>query len=78
MAIGLLSDLLPGEGCVVKCIQIDGPAQSRLFDMGFRKGANVQCAYIAPSGSPMAFWIKDSLVAMRRCDCRMISVMLGG
>ena len=78
MVTGLLSDLLPGKSCVVDKIEIKEPVYRRLLDMGLQQGTRVQCAYIAPSGSPMAFWIKDALIAMRRRDCMLVGVVLGG
>lgn len=75
MILGSLSTLSPGESCVIDEIKIEGPVRRRLLDMGLQQGTRVQCAYIAPSGTPMAFWVKDSLIAMRRCDCALVGVI---
>lgn len=69
-----LSDLLPGQRCVIESMDIYGGLRKRLRDMGFQPQAGVSCALIAPSGSPMAFWVRDALVALRREDCKKITV----
>lgn len=75
MNTGTLGDVFPGESCVIETLNIHGAARRRLMDMGFLPGTKVQCAFTAPSGSPMAFWVKEALIAIRRCDCRRVGVI---
>lgn len=75
MIHGALSDLVPGEGCVIDRIDIDGPVRRRMLDLGMHPGSKVRCAYIAPSGTPMAFWVKDCMLAMRKSDCRQVGII---
>ena len=75
MNTGTLGDIFPGESCVIETLNIHGAARRRLMDMGFLPGTKVQCAFRAPSGSPMAFWVKEALIALRRCDCRQVGVI---
>ena len=72
----LLSQLRPGQECTLHRFLVHKPVYSRLMDMGLRGGGAICCAAIAPSGSPIALWIKDTLIALRADDCKNIEVMI--
>lgn len=72
-----LSNLHIGGRCVIDTIKVDFPLLSRLQDVGFSPGVEVQCVCIAPSGSPMAFRVKGSTIALRKVDCEKIGVICG-
>ncbi len=67
-----LSELKQGETCVVQSVTLQAGLRQRLRDLGLCPGNDVVCAYIAPSGSPIAFWVKGALIALRREDCAQI------
>lgn len=46
----------------------------RLRDLGFLPGADIICLFAAPSGSPIAFYIKGTVLALRKEDCNRIKV----
>ena len=69
-----LSNLRPGEACQLKSIGQFGSLRRRLRDLGMQPGCQIQCAFWAPSGSPMAFWIKGAMIALRKSDCQKILV----
>lgn len=71
MCVQKLSDLLPGECCVIKSI---GDDMLRFRELGLHPGAVVRCETAAPSGSPIGFWISGALIALRRSDCKNIGV----
>lgn len=72
MRIVQLSELKQGESCVIKSVDLHGGLRQRLLDLGLFPGSLVACAYVAPSGSPIAFWIKGTLIALRYKDCLQI------
>ena len=76
MSIVSLNQLRPGEAGKMQSMQIYGGFRRRLRDMGFLPGSRIECACLAPSGSPIAFWVKDTLLALRIEDCKNIQVAL--
>ncbi len=70
----VLSCLKQGDRCVIQTLALYSGQRRRLRDLGLRPGVEVACAHIAPSGSPMAFWVKGALIALRTEDCRRIRV----
>lgn len=75
MNIVTLDVIRPGESCVIVSIDLTGAVCGRVFDMGFQPGTKVRCAFNAPSGTPMAFWVKDALIALRKNDCEKVQVV---
>ena len=71
-----LSSLRPGTDCRLQELLVYGAMRRRLRDLGFLEGARLHCAYIAPSGTPMAVYCKGTLIALRREDCRRIQVQI--
>lgn len=69
-----LCQLLPGEWGVLKSLDLQGGLRRRLEDMGLIPGTKIQCAYIGPHGSPIAFWIRGAMLAIRRENCGPIVV----
>ena len=69
-----LSALKPGETARVAKIQVKGTLRRRLFDLGLIPGTVVLCQYTAPSGSPAAFLVRGTLLALRRRDAENIVV----
>ncbi len=69
-----LSCLRQGDVCELRSIRLQGGMGRRLRDLGMIPGTKIRCAFIAPAGSPMAFWIRGAMIALRREDCRHIAV----
>ena len=69
-----LSDIKLGEDCILQSVNLYGSQRRRLRDLGFLTGTKLRCAYIAPSGSPVAIWIRGTLLALRLEDCDRIMV----
>lgn len=72
-----LCQLRPGEWGTMRALDLGGSLRRRLGDMGLIPGTKIQCAYIGPHGSPIAFWIRGAMVALRRTDCGKIVVERG-
>lgn len=69
-----LSELRPGESCRLQALRLYGGMRRRLRDLGLLPGVQMQCAFVAPAGSPMAFWVKHAMIALRKDDCQRILV----
>ncbi len=73
MDLMMLSELKPGEACEIRELRLYGGMRRRLRDLGLLPGVRLQCAFTAPSGSPMAFWVKGAMIALRKNDCKRIA-----
>ena len=78
MQIDTLDRLIPGEYAVIAELEQSGDLRRRLQDLGFVPGTEVGCAFRAPLGSPAAYWIKGTVVALRQSESQLIKVMRGG
>ena len=73
-----LSALLPGQlGQVVKCTDNGRNIAKRLWDLGFCEGEVVKCVIRSPLGDPSAYLVKGSVIALRREDAAVVSVIEG-
>lgn len=69
-----LSQLAPGQTAVVTSLAHAGALRRRLIELGLIEGTPVQCVLCAPSGSPIAFAVRGTTIALRRCDAASILV----
>ncbi len=69
-----LNDLSVGEVVQIQEIHTAGGMRRRLQDLGFIKGAQVECVQRSPLGDPTAFFIRGAVVALRAEDASQILV----
>ncbi len=69
-----ISELTEGESGIIKSIEHKGNMRRRLIDIGFNVGERVTLLTRAPLGEPSAFYIKGSVIALRRDDAKLITV----
>ena len=70
-----MSELRKGESGIIKGIDHVGNMRRRLIDIGFNVGERVTLLTRAPLGEPSAFYIKGAVIALRRSDTQLITVM---
>ena len=75
MQMETLDQLKPGERAVVSELEQYGDLRRRLLDLGFVAGTELGCAYRAPMGTPTAYWIKGSVIALRKTESQRIKVI---
>jgi ferrous iron transport protein A len=69
-------DRLPlGSKGEIVSLDIQGPIRRRLLDLGFIPGSAVKTYLKSPSGDPMAFRIKNSIISLRCEDASKISIL---
>jgi len=71
-----LSTLAAGEACRVAAIELNGLLRRRILDLGIVPGTAVECVRRSPSGDPIAFKVRDSVIALRSDDAGQIRVYL--
>lgn len=64
----LLSDLRPGNEAEIIGIKENyrGEARMRLLDLGFVRGTKIKIQNISPLGNPIAYNLRDTLIALRK------------
>ncbi|MCP5524280.1 MAG: FeoA domain-containing protein [Verrucomicrobiales bacterium] len=69
-----LHTLAPGEAGVVQSLSplCRGPERRRFLDLGILPGTRVQAEMRSPGGDPTAYRIRDSLIALRQEQARLI------
>ena len=75
MRVQRLCDIVVGKSCLVHDICLNEAKTNRLWELGLIPGTHIRCEMLAPSGSPMAFWVNGALIALRRADCAGIGVV---
>ncbi|HHY19931.1 MAG TPA: ferrous iron transport protein A [Firmicutes bacterium] len=71
-----LNELATNESGEIAYIHKDSIMRHRLWDLGFTKGAKVRILYTNPSGSPRAYLIRESVIALRNEDASSIKIEL--
>lgn len=71
-----LSDLDIGSRAFVKSIFTDSLIRRRLLDIGLIPNTLVECLYKSPLGKMKAYLIRDSVIAIRDLDAKLIEVDL--
>lgn len=69
-----LAALHPGQSARVTQIRVEGALRRRLFDLGLIPQTKIACRLVAPAGSPMAVWVRGTLIALRKRDAADILV----
>ncbi len=68
-----LSDLKEGERCTIAAVR-QSPISERLKELGFTAGTSVVCRCRSFSGDPAAYYVKGTVIALRKEDAAAISV----
>ena len=69
-----LSRVLPGTSVCVRHIGLTGGICRRLLDLGLIEGTVITPLQISPSGDPTAYFIRGTVIALRRRDAEHILV----
>ena len=48
----------------------------RLLDLGFVKGSSIKAVFKSPTGDPIAYEIKNTILALRKDDTKLINIVL--
>lgn len=73
-SIKLLSALPVGKSAKIVEVSASAPLKRRLADLGIIKGAKINAVLSAPFGSPVAYGICGTLIALRRTDTDKILI----
>ncbi len=65
-----LNELNIGESGVVVSLLSQGDERRRMLDLGLIKGTVVEAVQKSPSGDPVAYFIRGTLIAIRAEDAQ--------
>lgn len=71
-----LSQMKEKQTGVITYVNATDSFERRFFDMGFINGQKVACDNIGIFGSPIAYQIRGSKIALRKKDADKIGVIL--
>lgn len=69
-----LAEITPGQRAIVIELLVIGMTRHRLLDLGLLPGTEVEAVMKSPLGTPTAYKIRDSLLALRPEDASKIRV----
>ena len=67
-----ICDLRLGEKGIISGIELSGSLKTRLIELGFAEGEQVECVLVSPLKDPIAFKVCDLVMALRREDAKHI------
>jgi ferrous iron transport protein A len=71
-----MAEIKVGQRARVVEILVEGQTRRRLLDLGLLPGAEVRAVMRSPLGTPMAYDIRGSILALRPEDASKITVKL--
>lgn len=71
-----LADMKENDRAIISHISNECEIKRRLFDMGFIKGNEISCVRRNPFGSPIAYCVEGSVIALRKTDAQKVGVVL--
>ena len=69
-----LDTLSPGHSAVVTHLTTAGDIRRRLMDFGLMENTPVRCIQKSPLGSPVAYFVRGAVIAIRREDAEKIVI----
>ena len=72
-----LSALALGEWAYISRVGGKADMARRLEELGMIPGTRIGCELVSPAGDPAAYRVRGALIALRRKDAEMVSVVSG-
>lgn len=69
-----LNYLKLGKKGIITELKNTGSIRRRLLDMGFTPGTKIECILISPFKDPIAYKVRNAIVALRTEDSKQIEV----
>ncbi len=76
MASLTLDQLAIGKEAIVTRLVCTGASRRRLMDLGILPGTHLAADFASPLGDPVAYRVRDALIALRRAQARQIEIEL--
>ena len=69
-----LDQLKRGQSAIVTNLTCTGTNRRRLMDLGILPGTSLTVELISPLGDPIAYRVRESLIALRRSQAQEIEI----
>lgn len=69
-----LDTLKLGKTATIEELLCTGEIKRRLLDLGFIKNTQIKSVLKSPSGDPTAFEVRNTIIAIRKEDCKNILI----
>jgi Fe2+ transport system protein FeoA len=69
-----LADIIVSDKAIVLELKCEGAYRRRLLDLGLIPGTEVTAVMISPLGTPKAYNIRNSIIALRQIDASKIII----
>ncbi|MGI6150921.1 MAG: FeoA family protein [Christensenellales bacterium] len=69
-----LSEIRPGQRCVVTGVTLQSALRKRIIDMGITTGTTIYVRKLAPLGDPMEITVRGYELSLRKEEARGIEV----
>lgn len=69
-----LSELKQGQKGRILDVSLSDDIKRRLLDLGFSRGSEVKCLGKSPLGEPTAYWIRGTVIALRKEEAEGIQI----
>lgn len=73
-----LSNIKAGTISTIDSVHSTEHMRRRLLDLGFSQGTIIKCVQYSPSGDPVAYMVRGTIIALRKEDANLIMVDKGG
>lgn len=65
-----LNELILGKTATIVSLLFKGNERRRMLDLGMIKGTEIEAVQKSPSGDPVAYFIRGTLIAIRQEDAK--------
>ncbi len=69
-----LSKVPMGKSVIIEAINCRKSLMKRIYDMGMTEGSKITPVFSSPFGNPVAYDVKNTLIALRKKDSNHILV----
>ena len=67
---------IPGERFIISNINTSEKTKNRLYDIGITKGTEVVHLFDSPPGDPSAYFVRNTIIALRKSETQKIEVFI--
>jgi len=71
-----VAEMKVGDTGIITEVALPDELKSRLFDLGLHHDEKIHCIHVGPKGSPIALWVKQTVIALRKTECVHIHILI--
>lgn len=71
-----LNQMKVGQKASIKALHCTGINRRRMMDLGILPGTVIEAAFVSPLNDPVAYRVRDTLIALRREQAKEIEIEL--